>query len=249
MPMKAMILAAGFGTRLRPLTETTPKPLLKVGGTPLILWNVLLLRASGIKEVIINLHYLGHQIQETLGDGTCWGMQVSYSCERDILGTGGGLKAAESFFEGKPVLVMNGDTLIDLDVPALVDFHHSHGGVATLVLRDDPNAEQWGAVESNAQGRILRITGRGLEGGEDEEEIVTRMFAGVHILHPSILQDSPAGESFSIIDPYVRELARGSRMFGFVHAGYWSDIGTLERLARAQADVESGAIMLPSGRG
>ena len=244
-----MILAAGFGTRLRPLTETTPKPLLKVGGTPLILWNLLLLRASGIKEVIINLHYLGHQIQETLGDGTRWGMQVSYSCERDILGTGGGLKAAESFFEGQPVLVMNGDTLIDLDIPAFVDSHLTRGGIATLVLRDDPQAQQWGAVESNTEGRILRITGQGAKAGNGDEETVMRMFAGVHILHPSILQESPSGESFSIIESYIRELVRGSRMFGFVHAGYWSDIGTLERYARAQADVEEGLIELPYRRG
>ena len=249
MAMKAMILAAGFGTRLRPLTETTPKPLLKVGGTPLIVWNLLLLRASGIRDVIINLHYLGHQIQEMLGDGTRWGMRVSYSCERDILGTGGGLKAAESFFEGQPVLVMNGDTLIDLDVPAFIDFHHTSGGVATLVLREDPQAEQWGAVESIADGRILRITGKGVSGTEEGEEIFTRMFAGVHILHSSVLQGCPSGESFSIIDPYIQELGRGSKIFGFVHAGYWSDIGTLERYAQAQADVEGGSILLPYRRG
>jgi CTP:phosphocholine cytidylyltransferase-like protein len=159
--MKAMILAAGLGTRLRPLTETTPKPLLPVGGTPLIVWNLLLLRAGGIREVIINLHYLGSMIEAALGDGSRWDMQIAYSYEPELLGTGGGLKKAEEFFEGESFLVMNGDTLTNVDLPALQEFHRSQAGVATLVLRDDPHAEQWGAVESDAQDRILRINGRG----------------------------------------------------------------------------------------
>jgi NDP-sugar pyrophosphorylase family protein len=246
--MKAMILAAGLGTRLRPLTDTIPKPLLPVGGTPLILWNLLLLRASGICDVIINLHYLGHLIEEAIGDGSRWDMQVRYSHEPTLLGTGGGLKAAEWFFENQPFVVINGDTLIELDVKALREFHRAHGGVATLVLRDDPQAAQWGAVESDAQNRILRINGRGMSQADSTGPLVERMFAGVHILHPSVLQDAPPGTPFSIIDSYTNELGRGSRMFGFVHAGYWSDIGTMERYAHAQADAEEGLISLFSRR-
>jgi mannose-1-phosphate guanylyltransferase len=242
--MKAMILAAGLGTRLRPLTDTIPKPLLPVGGTPLILWNLLLLRSSGICEVIINLHYLGHLIEEAIGDGSRWDMQVRYSHEPTLLGTGGGLKAAERFFEDQPVVVMNGDTLIEMDVKALREFHRGHGGVATLVLRDDPQAAQWGAVESDEWNRIFRINGRGMSRADSTGPLIERMFAGVHILHPSVLQDAPLGTPFSIIDSYTNELARGSRMFGFVHAGYWSDIGTVERYARAQADAEEGVISL-----
>ena len=222
---KAMILAAGLGTRLRPLTDTTPKPLLPVGGTPLILWNLLLLRASGIRDVMINLHYLGDMIEETLGDGSRWGMQIAYSYETVLLGTGGGLKAAEEFFEGDSFLVMNGDTLIDLDLPAFLDFHHSQGGVATLVLRDDPQADQWGAVESDAQEGILRINGQGCARGEASVVAHTRMFAGVHILHPSVLADEPIDKPFSIIDSYTTALAGGCRLLGFVHVGYWSDRG------------------------
>ncbi|MCA9464799.1 MAG: nucleotidyltransferase family protein, partial [Nitrospira sp.] len=113
--MKAMILAAGFGTRLRPLTNTIPKPLLPVGGMPLIVWNLLLLRVFGIRQVMVNLHYMGHLIREALGDGTQWDMEISYSLEPEILGTGGGLKAAARFFEGQPFLIINGDIIIDLD--------------------------------------------------------------------------------------------------------------------------------------
>ncbi len=242
--MKAMILAAGLGTRLRPLTNTIPKPLLPVGGTPLIIWNLLMLRASGIRDVIINLHYLGHLIEEVIGDGSGWDMQVRYSREPTLLGTGGGLKAAEWFFGQHPFLVINGDTLIDLDVKTLVEFHQTHGGLATLVLRDDPQAAQWGAVESDAQNRIIRINGRGMSNAELTGPLSERMFAGVHILHPSILHDAPADRSFSIIDSYTNELAEGTKLFGFLHDGYWSDIGTMARYAQAQADVEAGVIAL-----
>jgi NDP-sugar pyrophosphorylase family protein len=248
--MKAMILAAGLGTRLRPLTDMIPKPLLPVGGLPLIVWNLLLLRAGGIREVIINLHYLGSMIEETLGDGSRWDMRITYSHEAELLGTGGGLKAAEWFFDGQPFFVMNGDTLIDLDLQAFLDFHDLQGGVATLVLRDDPQAAQWGAVETDAQDRILRIKGQGVEERGAKQAVTSRMFAGVHILHPCILEDAPTGKPFSIIDSYTRALAGGSRLLGFVYAGYWSDIGTVERYTQAQRDVESGLIALaPRQRG
>ncbi|HNP28603.1 MAG: NDP-sugar synthase [Nitrospira sp.] len=241
-----MILAAGLGTRLRPLTDTIPKPLLPVRGTPILVWNLLLLRAYGIYDVIINLHYLGTMIEEAIGDGSRWAMQVRYSYEPTLLGTGGGLKAAEWFFDQQPVLVINGDTLIELDVKALIEFHQAHGGVATLVLRDDPQAAQWGAVESDRQNRIFRINGRGIRQADLTGLLVERMFAGVHILHPSLLHDAPPDTPFSIIDSYTNELARGSKLFGFLHATYWSDIGTLARYAQAQADAEAGVISLHS---
>jgi mannose-1-phosphate guanylyltransferase len=224
------------------LTDTIPKPLLPVGGTPLIVWNLLLLRSYGIRNVMINLHYLGDMIEEAIGDGSRWGMQVRYSHESTLLGTGGGLKAAEWFFEPHPLLVINGDTLIELDVKTLVEFHRTHGGVATLVLRDDPKAAQWGAVESDPQDRVFRINGRGKSQAELKGPLVERMFAGVHIFHPSILQDAPANRPFSIIDSYTNELARGSHIFGFLHTAYWSDIGTVGRYAQAQADAEAGLI-------
>ncbi len=244
--MKAMILAAGLGTRLRPLTDSMPKPLLPIGGTPLIVWNLLMLRAGGIREVIVNLHYLGSMIEEALGDGSRWDMQIQYSHEPELLGTGGGLKAAEWFFDGQPFFVMNGDTLIDLDLLSLLDFHHTHGGVATLVLRDDPQAAQWGAVECDDRDHILRINGQGVSEDASTSAFTSRMFAGVHILHPSIMGDAPTGTFFSIIDSYTHVLAEGSRIFGFVHAGYWSDIGTVQRFEQAKDDVDAGLLTLAS---
>ncbi len=244
--MKAMILAAGLGTRLRPLTDSMPKPLLPVGGTPLIVWNLLMLRAGGIREVMINLHYLGSMIEEALGDGSRWDMRIRYSHEPELLGTGGGLKTAEWFFDGQPFFVMNGDTLIDLDLTSLLDFHHTHGGVATLVLRDDLQAARWGAVECDEQDHILRINGQGVPEDAAKPAMTSRIFAGAHILHPSIMDDAQAGTFFSIIDSYTRALTEGSRMFGFVHAGYWSDIGTVQRYGQAKSDVDAGLLTLAS---
>ena len=241
-----MILAAGLGTRLRPLTEHIPKPLLPLAGTPIIVWNLLLLRQHGFKEVMINLHHLGHMIEHQLGDGSPWGIRIRYSNEPIILGTGGGIKAVESFFEGEPFVVMNGDTLMELNLTALVDQHLAQGGVATMVLREDPDVERWGVVETTLDHRVLAINGQGLRSQTSGSSILRYMFAGVHVIHPRLLVHCPPGQPSSIIDGYVAELAGGSLIHGFIAKGYWSDIGTEERLVRARHDVEAGLISLPS---
>ncbi|GIW53792.1 MAG: hypothetical protein KatS3mg082_0196 [Nitrospiraceae bacterium] len=239
--MKAMILAAGLGTRLRPLTNTIPKPLLPVGGTPLIVWNLLLLKRHGFREVVINLHHLGPMIEQAVGDGDRYGLRISYSREPVILGTGGGIKQVEAFFSGEPFLVVNGDTLFELDLDALVEFHRRHAAAATLVLRKDPEAERWGLVEVGTEHRIVRITGRGVPDAGPTEP---RMFAGVHILHPRLLRDVPKGRASSIIDAYVAAIQRGEKVLGYDAEGYWSDVGTPERYAQTERDAEAGVINL-----
>lgn len=238
--MKAMILAAGLGTRLRPLTNTIPKALLPVAGTPLIVWNLLLLKRYGFHDVVINLHHLGPMIQQALGDGSRFGLRIIYSHEPVILGTGGGLKQAEPHFSGEPVLVVNGDTLFELDLERLCSFHRQRRAAATLVLREDPDAERWGLVEVGSENRILRITGRGGEGSAG----AARMFAGIHILHPRLLRDVPKGEPSSIIDAYVRAIQQGEPVLGYDLDGYWSDVGTPERYALAEHDAKRGLINL-----
>lgn len=239
--MKAMILAAGLGTRLRPLTDGVPKPLLPVGGTPLIVWNLLLLRRHGFRDVVINLHYLGPMIEEALGDGSRFGLRITYSKETTILGTGGGIKQAEPYFDGEPVLVLNGDTLVELDLDELVTFHVAEKAMATLVLREDRDAVRWGLVEMGAERRIVRITGQGLD---DSGPTVPRMFAGIHILDLCLLRDVPKETALSIIDPYVAAIKRGERVLGYDMQGYWSDVGTIERYTQAEQDVRAGLIRL-----
>jgi len=243
--MKAMILAAGLGTRLRPLTNTTPKPLLPMGGIPLIVWNLLLLRRHGFHEVVINLHYLGPMIEQALGDGSTFGLRIRYSHEPVILGTGGGIKQAEPYFSGEPVLVLNGDTLVELNLEALMAFHRSQKAAATLVVREDADAASWGLVEVGEDHRIVRITGKGLP---DSVPTVPRMFVGIHILEPWLLRDVQKGVMSSIIDPYVAAISRGETVLGFDLNGYWSDIGTVERYEQAEQDVRAGLIRLDDRR-
>jgi NDP-sugar pyrophosphorylase family protein len=239
--MKAMILAAGLGTRLRPLTNAIPKPLLPVGGTPLIVWNLLLLKRHGFCDVVINLHHLGPMIEQAVGNGSKFGLRIVYSREPMILGTGGGIKQAEPYFSGEPVLVLNGDTLFELNLDALSAFHRTRNAAATLVLREDPDATRWGLVEVGADGRIVRITGKGLS---ISGPTTPRMFAGIHILSPRLLRDVPKGVASSIIDPYVAAIERGETVLGYDLRGYWSDVGTTERYAQVEHDVRAGLISL-----
>ena len=240
-----MILAAGLGTRLRPLTESIPTPLLPVGGYPLIAWNLFHLRRHGIKEVIINLHHLGEAIRSELGDGARWDMRLSYSEETVLLGTGGGIKQVESFFEEQPFLVMNGDTIIDLDLTAMVLNHQSNSSLSTMALRDDPAVENWGVVETGLREQVLAINGKGWVLGQYKQPTHRRMFAGVHVMNPAILCDIPKGEYSSIIDAYVAYLEQGARIHGHVFSGYWSDVGSPEQYAKVQRDIDAGLLELP----
>ena len=244
--MKAMILAAGLGTRLRPLTEKIPKPLIPLAGKPLIVWNLLLLRQHGIKDVMINLHYLGQLIEQELGDGSQWGLCIRYSPEPVLLGTGGGIKNVESFFEGESLLILNGDTVIDLDLTKVMAEHSARGGVATMVLREDPEVDRWGVVETTADHRVVRINGRGRTSPPLESQLLRYMFAGVHIVDYRVLRHCPSGQPSSIIDGYVAELEQNSVVHGHLTTGYWSDIGTLERYTQAQGDFDAGRIDLLS---
>lgn len=239
--MKAMILAAGFGTRLRPLTDVTPKPLLPVAGTPMIVWNLLLLKQHGFEEVVINLHHLGGMIRQALGDGAGFGMQITYSHEPLILDTGGGIKQVESYFQGEPVLVLNGDTLFELDLTALIACHRAQQAAATLVLRRDAEAARWGMVEVTEEAEVIRITGRGRS---VPTPTAARMFAGIHILHPRLLHALPVGRASSIIDAYVQGIQEGERIMGYDFNGYWTDVGTPDRYAQVERDAAAGLLSL-----
>ena len=240
-----MVLAAGLGTRLRPLTDSLPKPLLPLGPYPLLVWNLLLLRKHGISEVMMNLHHLGEQIQEAIGDGSQWGLKVSYSVEPVLLGTGGGLKQVEPFFDGESFLVINGDTIFDLDLSALIVHYRQAGAIATMVLRDDPEVEQWGVIETDSDDCVLTINGKGRNASEGIAFTTRRMFAGIHVIDPFLLRHIPQGVPSSIIDAYVLWLERGATVSSYALTGYWSDVGTPERYAQVQQDFELGLLHPP----
>lgn len=242
MTLKAMILAAGLGTRLRPLTNNTPKALLFVHGLPLILYSVLLLRKHGVREVTINLHHLGELIEKELGDGTKYGMKIRYSWEPEILGTGGGVRKASNRFRDAPFLVINSDVLIDVDLNDLFLHHKKQKGIATMVLRPRDDASGFTPVWVRRGNRIIGI-------GDDQrpsgkETAVPFMYTGVQILDPRFPEFLPdQGESCIIRQGYLPALAAGKKVSAYLYDGYWNDLGTLERYRQAESDL-SGKVNL-----
>ena len=238
MAVKAMILAAGFGTRLRPLTDTLPKPILPIGGRPIVEYTLSLLKRHGITDVVINLHHLGGKIKEALGDGSRYGMSMTYADEPEILGTGGALRAAAAHFGVEGLLVINGDIVVEVDLDAVADFHRRKGGLATLVLREAPDAARYGVVEIDDEDRICNLRGR-IEVAADLPRR-PRMFTGIHLLAPAILSAIPAGGYCDIADVYIDLIRRGLPLFGQTMTGYWNDIGTPDRYQQAERDLREG---------
>jgi NDP-sugar pyrophosphorylase family protein len=245
--MKAMVLAAGQGTRLRPVTDGQPKALVPVAGRPMIEYALLLLRHYGIREIIINLHHFGEQIETHLGDGRKLGLELSYSIERELLGTGGGLLKAKPFLQDGTFIVINTDALIDLNLAQLIAFHRQVSAVATLVLRPDEKADQYGSMDIDVKGRIYRF----LEAKAPTPSVrPTRklMFTGVQIFEPKVfgyMDANEAAQKFSTtMQTYPRMLQAGEPLYGFCFEGFWQDLGTVERIRYAEDSLRTGQLSL-----
>jgi len=237
--MRAMILAAGKGTRLRPLTESVPKPLIEVAGRPMIAFPLQLLRDAGIKEVVINLHHLGDQIRQRLGDGSAYGVRITYSEENPILDTGGAIGAARRFLDGDTFVVLNADTVIDLRLMDVVEFHARHHAIATMVLRPDPDAARHDDIGIDGAHRIRRLLGQayGDAADRDDEPMERLMFPGVHVFEPRVFDYMPDGVYSVTRDTYPRLLAAGEPVYGYVHRGYWRVLDTPEDLAAGRREL------------
>jgi NDP-sugar pyrophosphorylase family protein len=242
--MRAMILAAGFGTRLQPLTNTVPKALVPVAGRPLIEYNLLLLKAYGIEDVVINLHHLGNKIREALGDGSAYGLHITYSPEDPILESGGGIKNAQSLLDGDTFLVINCDTIIDVDLHALIATHRQTKSVATLVLRSDPEAVSYGLLETNAHGRLRRIRGEPAD-IKVKEPLSQYMFTGCQVLEPRVFDFMPEVKPFSTTrETYLSMLRAEELLYGFLHTGTWMTVDDADAMARATQAIISGQVRL-----
>ena len=244
--MKAMVLAAGQGTRLRPTTDSMPKALVPVAGRPMIEYALLLLRFYGIKDIIINLHHFGEQIVQRLGNGSSMGLKIGYSREPELLDTGGGLLKAKSFLQDGTFIVINTDALIDLNLAELLAFHARTSAVATLVLRADERADEYGSMDIDVNGRLCRFldsTSRTAPHGQTRK----LMFTGVQVLEPAVFEHMEANESpkFSTTrHTYPRMLMSGERLFGFHFDGFWQDLGTPERIREAEQKLRTGQVRL-----
>lgn len=227
---KAMLLAAGLGTRLRPLTYKTPKPLLPLNGKRLIDYTIGFLARSGITEVMINLHHLGNQIRNYVGDGSNYGIQAHYSEELEILGTGGGIKKAEGFFGDEPFIALNGDSLLNVDLAALTAHHIKSGAAATMVLKPLSPNDTYKPVSIDDDGWVTGFNGDG-----------SHFYVGLQVVNKELLERlPPAGTPSCLIeDGYTPLLADGGKVASFIYDGYFNDVGTPERYEQAKRDVET----------
>ena len=244
--MKAMVLAAGQGTRLRPVTDRMPKALVQVAGRPMIEFALLLLRHYGVHEIVINLHHFGTQIEDHLGNGQRFDVNISYSHEPELLETGGGLLKAKAFLQQDTFIVINTDALIDIDLSAVLKNHRQNNAAATLVLRPDADADRYGSIDIDADGRICRF----LEQRSKVEPIGAvkkLMFTGVQILEPRVFEymDGCGSKKFSTTrETYPRMVHAGERVFGYCFEGFWQDLGTRERITEAEQKLTRGHAQL-----
>jgi len=233
---RAMVLAAGRGTRLAPLTDTTPKPLVPVAGRPLLEYILEFLRAGGIADVVVNLHHLGERITDHLGDGARFGLRVRYSWEQNILDTGGGIKHAAPLLAGEPFVVMNGDSLLELRLEDVIARHEATRALATMVVRADPSG-RYPAVELDADDRVRRVAGRPADVGG---RLRPFMFPGLHVFAPSIFDWMGDEDVFSITgSTYPKLLAADAPVYGFVTDARWITIDTPSALADADRELRA----------
>jgi NDP-sugar pyrophosphorylase family protein len=248
--MKAMIFAAGLGTRLRPLTDNRPKALAEIGGRTLLEITLSRLRAVGIREVIINVHHFSGLILEYLETNENFGMRIELSREDVLLDTGGGLKKAADFFlEGpdcleKPFILHNVDVISTIDLPRMVQFHTEHQALATLAVQRRETSRYLVFDEK------LQLCGR--RSGDDQKTEVARpsrqeevlAFSGIHVVSPRLLTMMTEEGAFSIITSYLRLATQGERIVAFrADEYYWRDLGRPEDVAQAAQDLKQKTLL------
>lgn len=247
-PLRGMVLCAGMGSRLGELGSELPKPLLPVCNHPLLTYGLSLLRGFGITEVGINLHHLGELITAQIGDGRDYGVDVHYSMEPELLGTGGGLRKMAEFltYEGRePTVVANGKLLIDVDLEVVMALHRITGANATMVLRHTPDADAWGAVEVDSDGRIHSILGQRAPDALPSSELTRCMFTGVHIIEPQLLMRLPYGAVSCVVrQGYIPALLSGEVLSGYVLPGYFFEHSTPERYLQGNINALRGRAQL-----
>ena len=242
-PVKAVILVGGEGTRLRPLTLTTPKPVVPVVDRPFLHHQLDLLGRVGVREVVFSVAYQPDKIRAVFGDGSAFGARIHYAVEATPLGTGGAVKNAEPHLD-ETTIVLNGDVLTDVDLRAVLEGHRRVSASATLVLTAVQNPAAYGLVETDPQGRVRRF----VEKPRPDQITTDTINAGIYVLDTSTLALMPAGIPYSIERAFFPALlARGDYVGGFVHRGYWIDIGTPEKYREVHRDILRGRFPVSLG--
>ena len=218
--MKALILAAGYGTRLRPYTDTIPKPLFPIDGQPILDYHIRRLYRAGFEALAINTHHLHEKILEYI-KGQAYPVPIKISHEPEILGTGGAIKNVTEFWDEQPFMVINSDVATDIDLRRVYDFHCNHAHPVTLVLHDDP---QFNSVGVSKDGFV---TGFGSDSDAQKSASAVLTFTGIQVLDPVVLDHIPAGKFYSSIDAFTEMIRQGDKVSAYLNQSqYWRDIGT-----------------------
>ena len=237
--MKAVVMAGGEGTRLRPMTANQPKPLLPVINRPIMEHVLRLLKRHGFTETVVTVQFLAALIRNYFGDGEELGMSLQYATEEVPLGTAGSVKNAEEALRDDRFLVISGDALTDIDLTDMVRFHKENGALVTIGLKRVPNPLEFGIIIVDEEGRIQRFLEKPTWGQVFSDTVNT----GIYVMEPEVLERVAEGESVDwSSDVFPELLAEGAPLFGYIADCYWEDVGTHESYLKAQADMLSGKV-------
>jgi mannose-1-phosphate guanylyltransferase/phosphomannomutase len=237
--VKAVVMAGGEGTRLRPMTASQPKPMLPVVNKPIMEHVLRLLRKHGFDETVVTVQFLASMVRNYFGDGEDFGMTLQYATEDTPLGTAGSVKNAEDALRDEPILVISGDALTDIDLTEMVKFHRDNNALVTVGLTRVPDPLEFGIVIVDDDGRIQRFLEKPTWGQVFSDTVNT----GIYVMEPEVLAEVPVGEVVDWShDVFPRLLERGAPLYGWVADGYWEDVGSHESYLKAQADVLAGRV-------
>ncbi len=231
--MKAFILCAGYGTRLKPLTEKIPKPLVSIWGKPVLEHIILRLKKTGIKEFVINLHHLGDMIKRFIDEKES-GLNFYFSYEPEILDTGGALKKAQSYLSDTDFVLHNGDIISDINIMEMIEFHKNSKNDVTLGIMQRESSRKLSFDENMLLSGWVNTENNIKDGKIFEKNLFS--FSGIHIISPSIFKFMPTDDKFGIFDFYLKNL-ENLKISGFeVNYSYWYDIGDLDKLEKIRSD-------------
>jgi mannose-1-phosphate guanylyltransferase len=237
--MRAMVMAAGKGTRLRPVTDLVPKPMAPVANRPVLHHILRLLKRHGLEEVVLNLHHLPEAITGYVGDGSALGLDVRYSFEPELLGTAGGVKKNEDFLGAGTFVIMSGDALTDIDLTGLLAAHRRYGSIATIAVKEVADPSLFGVVVRDDDNRVL-----GFQEKPSREDARSNLCnCGIYVFEPEIFSLVPAGrfDDFgSRLFPDM--LKQGIPFHAHAFSGYWSDVGNLTEFFKGNADALTGKV-------
>jgi len=237
--VKAVVMAGGEGTRLRPMTANQPKPLLPVCNKPIMEHVLRLLKRHGFDETVVTVQFLASLVRNYFGDGEDVGMSLQYATEETPLGTAGSVKNAEDALRDTPFLVISGDALTDIDLTAMVRAHKENGALVTVGLTRVPNPLEFGIIIVGEDGRIQRFLEKPTWGQVFSDTVNT----GLYVMEPEVLAEVPPGQVVDwSADVFPKLLDRGAPLYGYVSGSYWEDVGTHESYLKVQADVLAGRV-------